>query len=214
MDLEVNNYLEQRETWPQSGKHIMAQYDESSVVVYQAYRPVIGEFAAEYQFFGGPFSYTRMSWIKPNFLWMMYRSGWGTKQGQEVILAITLKREYFERILSAAVVSSFCSCNYETNEQWKRAVASSNVRLQWDPDHDPFGHKEERRAIQLGLRNDFLAPFKGEGIIKIENVSDFVSQQQEFVLNDELEKLMMPKEKPYIPSSSETRKYLGIVNED
>jgi len=27
-----------------------------------------------------------MSWIKPNFLWMMYRCGWGTKEGQQVTL--------------------------------------------------------------------------------------------------------------------------------
>jgi hypothetical protein len=27
-----------------------------------------------------------MSWIKPNFLWMMYCSGWGTKQRQRIIL--------------------------------------------------------------------------------------------------------------------------------
>ncbi|WP_141653813.1 DUF4291 family protein, partial [Erwinia billingiae] len=26
-----------------------------------------------------PFSMTRMTWIKPSFLWMMYRSGWGMK---------------------------------------------------------------------------------------------------------------------------------------
>lgn len=81
MELEVTNYLEQKQSWPLKGKHIMAQYDESSVVVYQAYRPAIGEFATENQYFGGPFSYTRMSWIKPNFLWMMYRSGWGSKEG-------------------------------------------------------------------------------------------------------------------------------------
>ncbi|WP_216092858.1 DUF4291 family protein [Candidatus Marithrix sp. Canyon 246] len=26
-----------------------------------------------------------MTWIKTNFLWMMYRSEWGTKQGQETV---------------------------------------------------------------------------------------------------------------------------------
>ena len=37
------------------------------------------------------YSTTRMTWIKPNFLWMMYRSGWAEKKGQENILAIYLK---------------------------------------------------------------------------------------------------------------------------
>ncbi|MFT5999906.1 MAG: hypothetical protein ACI81P_002365 [Neolewinella sp.] len=37
-----------------------------------------------HQQLGGPaFSYQRMSWIKPNFLWMMYRCGWAKKQDQE-----------------------------------------------------------------------------------------------------------------------------------
>jgi hypothetical protein len=77
MKLNTGLYSEQIKKWPQSGKHILAQFDESKVVVYQAYRPEIGLYAVESQFFGDPFKYTRMSWIKPNFLWMMYRSGWG-----------------------------------------------------------------------------------------------------------------------------------------
>ena len=40
-------------------------------------------------YFGGDhFSLNRMSWVKPNFLWMMYRSGWGQKEGQVVVLAV------------------------------------------------------------------------------------------------------------------------------
>ena len=67
-----------------SGRHVLAQYDAETVVVYQAYRPSIGAFAATHGYFGGGFSPSRMSWIKPNFLWMMYRCGWATKEGQEV----------------------------------------------------------------------------------------------------------------------------------
>lgn len=70
-----------------SGRHILAQVDEEAVV-YQAYRPEIGHFAAQHGYFGGRFSLRRMSWIKPNFLWMMFRSGWGTKEGQEVTLPL------------------------------------------------------------------------------------------------------------------------------
>jgi hypothetical protein len=77
-------YLEQTDHWPPSGRHVLAQYDAESIFVYQAYRPSIALYAVEHQSFGGPdFSYTRMSWIKPNFLWMMYRCGWAAKAGQE-----------------------------------------------------------------------------------------------------------------------------------
>jgi len=72
--------------------------------VYQADRPAIGHFAATHSYFGGDyFSLTRMSWIKPNFLWMLYRSGWGQKEGQEVVLAVKIKREAFDIILTNAV---------------------------------------------------------------------------------------------------------------
>lgn len=53
--------------------------------------------------FGGPdYKFERMTWIKTNFLWMMYRSGWATKPGQNRILAIRISRDGFEEILANA----------------------------------------------------------------------------------------------------------------
>ena len=90
MSLITEPYSAQNARWPGSGRHILAQFDAESVVVYQAYNPAIGQFAARHGYFGGDFGMSRMSWIKPNFLWMMYRSGWGTKENQEVTLAVRL----------------------------------------------------------------------------------------------------------------------------
>ena len=91
--LQTELYIDQVQRWPKEGQHILAQFNDEGVVVYQAYRPAIGHFAAEHQYFGGEFKMSRMSWIKPNFLWMMYRCGWGMKPDQEVILAVTIRRE-------------------------------------------------------------------------------------------------------------------------
>src|ERR687887_389011 len=102
MRLATEPYREQVARWPRDGRHLLAQYDTKRVVVYQAYRPEIGHFAAAHGF-GRVFSLSRMSWIKPNFLWMMYRSGWGTKEGQEVTLAISLRRNAFDSLLAKAV---------------------------------------------------------------------------------------------------------------
>ena len=113
----------QKNIWPESGKHILAQYDDETIVVYQAYKPSIGKYAAINQYFGGDFSYSRMSWIKPNFLWMMYRSGWGTKPGQEVTLAIRISRLFFDTVLEKAVASSFkASANICSHQDWKQAL--------------------------------------------------------------------------------------------
>jgi hypothetical protein len=74
--MKLAPYSEVEALWPSQGRHILASHDEESVVVYQAYRPAIGLYAAWNQRFGGEFSFGRMSWIKPNFLWMMFRCGW------------------------------------------------------------------------------------------------------------------------------------------
>src|ERR1044071_9317600 len=113
--LPLEPYRSQAARWPALGRHVLAHYDDDSVVVYQAYRPAIGHFAAANQYFGGEFSLARMSWIKPNFLWMMYRSGWGTKEGQEITLAVRLRRSAFDEILQQAVHSSFTPDVYGTH---------------------------------------------------------------------------------------------------
>lgn len=181
---------------PKIGRFILAQFDAEGVILYQAYRPEIGQFAATHGYFGGDrFSLTRMSWIKPNFLWMMYRSGWGQKEGQEVILAVKIKREAFDTILANAVCSKHNPHLYPTEKDWKRAVSNSNVRLQWDPDHSPTGGKLERKAIQLGLRDDILALYAREWIISIEDVSAFVSEQRQNI--GDYNKLIVPSETIY-----------------
>ncbi|WP_299899023.1 DUF4291 domain-containing protein [uncultured Aquimarina sp.] len=210
MKLELKKYREQEPYWPQEGYHIMAQYDDEKIIVYQSYRPEIGNFAVQNQFFGGAFSLERMTWIKPNFLWMMYRNGWGTKEGQEVVLAIHLKRTAFEKYLENAVYSSFKPDLYESFELWQTDVAKSNVRLQWDPDHNPYGAKLERRAIQIGLRKEFIRSFAKDDILEIEDISGFVNEQYEFVKSGDLEQLVTPLEKPMLFENEELNKYLKL----
>jgi hypothetical protein len=197
MNLQVERYEIQRQTWPDSGRHILAQFDADSIVIYQAYNPSIGRFAAQHGYFGGKFSYTRMSWCKPNFLWMMYRSGWGTKEGQEVTLAIRLKRPFFDLILSQAVPSSYTPQLYPDEAAWSQAVATSDVRLQWDPDHAPDGTPVERRAIQLGLRGRMLEEYGREAILQIEDMSEFVAEQR---ANKDGPELVTPLEQVYRPT--------------
>ena len=149
-------YAEQLSSLPATGRHITAQFDDATMIVYQAYCPQIGEFAIKSGYFGDGFGYGRMSWIKPNFLWMMYRSDWGRASNQEVVLAIRLRRQFFDELLQQAVPSSFDARLYGSEDEWQAAVKKSEVRVQFDPDHLPGGEKLERRAIQLGLRGSVL----------------------------------------------------------
>jgi hypothetical protein len=196
--------------WPESGRRILAQYDNETLIVYQAYRPEIGNFAVKHGYFGGEFSYSRMSWIKPTFLWMMYRSDWGRSQGQEVVLAIRLRRVFFDSLLEQAVPSSFVPELFTSHDAWKAAVARSDVRLQWDPDHDPSGGKCERRAIQLGLRGKALEAYGKNEVVEIIDMSDFVAQQRDFIGDWRSGKLLTPSEQVYVPSSLSAASKVGL----
>jgi uncharacterized protein DUF4291 len=209
MSLITEPYLAQDARWPRSGRHILAQFDDESVVVYQAYNPQIGHFAARHGYFGGGFGMGRMSWIKPNFLWMMYRSGWGTKENQEVTLAARLKRDAFDEILRSAVHSSFVPEVYGSHEAWKGALARSPVRLQWDPDHGPSGGPVERRAIQLGLRGEVLAKYAREWLLDVEDISDFVTEQRAHGVAP-YDRLDTPREEVYPVADPEVAARLGV----
>ncbi len=204
------SYLAQKARWPASGRHILAQFDDETVVVYQAYRPGIGLPAAANGVFGEGFSLSRMSWVKPNFLWMMYRSGWATKEGQEVVLAITLRRAAFDQVLASAVHSTYVAEVYGEREQWQRAVKTSDVRLQWDPDHNPTGHKVERRAIQLGLSGETLEKYTRDWIVRIEDVTPFVRAQHQHVLDSALDRLETPREEVYPVADRDVARKLGV----
>jgi len=209
--MHLERYMEQVKWWPATGQQILAQFDDNVVVVYQAFSEDIAEFAVQHGYFGGNFRFNRMSWIKPNFLWMMYRAGWATKAGQEHILAIRIIRAGFEEILWQAVHSHYLHEFYESEESWQQAMAQSEVRLQWDPDHDPFGRSLRRRAIQLGLRGHTLARYAREWIVSIEDITEYVHEQHQHVQSAQLEKLLTPLEGVYPITDLALKKRLGVT---
>jgi hypothetical protein len=208
--MNLERYEESNNRLPKEGRHILGSLSNNTIVVYQAYRQSIADYAVKHQHFGGEFSYNRMSWIKPNFLWMMYRSGWAEKEGQENILAITLSTEHFDEILNKAVISSFNKEFYNTEDAWKKDLTLKDVRLQWDPDHDPWGNKLERRAVQLGLKDDTLKKYGKKFILKIENITPFVKEQHEHLKSGRIDMLQVPYESIYVPKSKDLASKIGL----
>jgi hypothetical protein len=179
MRTPTERYEDAVRDWPGAGRHVLAHADADAIVVYQAYHPQIAAAAvAEQRFGGGGFSLARMSWIKTNFLWMMHRCGWASKPNQERVLAVRLPRAAFDGVCAAAVPSAFVPGVHPDREAWQAAVAGSDVRLQWDPDHDPAGRPQVRRAVQLGLRGESLRRFAHEWPLAIEDVTPFVVEQR------------------------------------
>ena len=211
--LLLASYDSQKISWPQAGNHILAQYDDHSIVVYQAYNLNIAKQLVEAQNFHADsvlksgFNLNRMTWIKTNFLWMMFRSGWATKPNQERILAIRITRVGFEDILAKAVLSG-----RKTRENLGNPNKTDEVRLQWDPDHLPNGEKVEsgRRAIQLGLRGKMISTFSKSYILNITDITDFVLEAHKNVLLGEESKLLIPKETVYKISDEEIVKKIQL----
>ncbi len=155
--LRYKPYIDEKARWPAEGRAILAQYDDDSVVVYQAFSERIGHAAARQgRLDVAGFSLERMSWIKTSFLWMMHRCEWARAEGQRVVLAVWLRREAFDGILAGAVLSHFDGGLYPDRAAWQAALDKSEVRVQWDPDYPPHGPKLARRAIQIGLSGETL----------------------------------------------------------
>src|SRR4051812_17816694 len=129
--MRTEKYTEQLTKLPTTGKQLIGYKEGENIIVYQAFNKQIANYAVSHQQFGGNhYSFNRMSWIKPGFLWMMYRSGWATKENQEAILAITLPLAHFKNILQQATVSSFDDSLFETRDAWKQQMDSTEARLQ------------------------------------------------------------------------------------
>ncbi|XP_780840.1 uncharacterized protein LOC575340 [Strongylocentrotus purpuratus] len=205
MEWATEKYCDQNNVcWPIAGKHILAQFDEHSVVVYQAFCPAIAKYAVDHQRFGGDkFSFSRMSWIKTNFLWMMYRCGWASKPNQERVLAVRITREGFDEILSKAYTP-------QTQATAGLGKEEIEVRLQWDPDHAPNGDKMDRRAIQMGLKGETLRKYATEWIVSIRDVTDFVKEQSKNTDRKRLNLLDVAQERVYPVSNPKTAQLIGL----
>lgn len=191
-------------------KRILAQFDEYSIRIYQAYNNEIADEALSLGTFGSHFKIDRMTWIKPSYLWMMYRSGWATKEGQERILAIDIKRTGFDTILENVVLSTFKKEIYGQYKNWKTQLENSQVRCQWDPDRDIFGTPLAGRAIQLGLKGNMVQNYVTDWIVKISNITDKTVEIRKSIKTGTFEKNMLPIEHEY-PLCERLKTILGIA---
>lgn len=206
-----NNVLQQQErTIDAADKIILAQYNKQTVRVYQAYNHKIADEVVSLGRFGPSFKIDRMTWIKPSFLWMMYRAGWATKTDQERILAIDITREGFNQILSQVVLSSYDPDLYGSQEDWQTKLQASQVRCQWDPDRDIRGNKLPRRAIQLGLRGEMVHNYIHRWIVEIHDITEYVADTRKAIESGKFSTELLPKETPY-PVENSIKRTLGII---
>ncbi|WP_329403879.1 DUF4291 domain-containing protein [Streptomyces melanogenes] len=178
---------------------IRAQHTASTLTVYQAYRPEIGLPAAREGRFPAVWQRDRMTWIKPSFLWMMYRCGWGTKEGQETVLAVEITREGFEWALEHACLSHYERGLHPDRAAWKRQLRRAPARVQWDPERDLHLQPLPHRALQLGLSGEAAHRYADEWIASITDVTPLARTIHAHVRDGDLDtaRQLLPDERPY-----------------
>ncbi|MGC6768840.1 DUF4291 domain-containing protein [Enterococcus sp. LJL128] len=190
-------------------KKIYASFNSETIRVYQAYNHKIAAEATSLGHFGPSFKLERMTWIKPSFLWMMYRSGWASKEGQERVLAIDITIDGFRELLKHVVLSTYDEQLYPSYESWQKKVKSSEVRCQWDPDKDLHLEKMERKAIQLGLRGKMVEKYVRHWTTNITDITEEVHQMKNQIDAGSFDMTALPKENEF-PLSVEEKRILGI----
>lgn len=191
-------------------RQIYAAYDETGVYVYQAFRPETVQAALKKGTFGAGFNMERMTWIKPSFAWMLYRSGYATKLRQEAILKIKLAHEGFLTILRESVETAYNPHIYEDEAAWRSALHNSTVRHQWDPErYLNLGKHPERRAIQIGIQGWVVERYVNEWIIGLEEVTALAHAVKNAKEKNHLFPLA-PEERLY-PVDANLEQQLGIT---
>ena len=175
-------------------RQVRALYDDETITVYQAYRPEIAEAAVRAGRFVAPFSLNRMTWIKPSFLWMMYRCGWATKPGQERVLAVRVTRRGFEDALATASLSHFDPAVHRSHDDWAQALAGSPVRVQWDPERDRDLRPLRWRSLQVGLSGPAVHSYATDWTVGVTDVTDHVRALRSATHAE----APLPAERPYL----------------
>lgn len=190
---------------------IRADFGRQTIVVYQAFNDAIADAALREGRFVAPFSFNRMTWIKPSYLWLMERSGWGTKSNQNRILAIRITRAGWEHALSAGVLTGFQPRVHASNGDWRTQFQSAQVHVQWDPERSFRGQKLEHRSIQVGIGRTLIEEYVSKWIVQIRDLSEVKAKIRRLRQTGQSAhaKRLLPREAVY-PVPTEIAARLGI----
>jgi hypothetical protein len=189
---------------------IRADFDRETIVIYQAYAPKSADAALEAQRFVAPFSFHRMTWIKPSFLWLMHRSNWGQKNGQERVLAVRIQRSGWDKALSLAVLTSFEPTVFRSPDDWAEQFQQAPVHLQWDPERSLRGAGLPYYSIQVGLSRQLIREYAEEWITEITDMTPRVRKIYDLLQQGQADKAKrhLPTERVYPVNAEVARRVL------
>ncbi|WP_336033538.1 DUF4291 domain-containing protein [Acinetobacter bereziniae] len=186
-------------------KVIRAYQTDSTIRVYQAFSDELASLAVKHHSFkeNPHFKMTRMTWIKPSFLWMMYRADWGNKDNkQQRILAIDISKEGFDWALAHSC-SSHKPIKISTDE-WNIVKSKTPVRVQWDPERNLLLEPLKYRTIQIGLSGIAVEHYINKWITGIIDITEEAKEISNLVVQHKFKEasLLLPNESIYIPDQT------------
>ncbi len=187
---------------------VRADFNSSSIVVYQAYNDAIADAALKANRFVSPFSIGRMTWIKPSFLWLMERSNWGQKSNQTRILRVRISRAAWDEALAMGVLTSFEAGVHASASAWREQFEAAPVHVQWDPERSLRGADIGINSIQVGLGRAIIERFIHEWTLEISDLTPLVRRIHALQTkgNSEAARRLLPPEKPCVVEPSTARR--------
>lgn len=189
-------------------RQIRADFDADTIVVYQAYRPAIADAALAAGRFVAPFSFARMTWIKPSLLWLMHRSNWASKTGQERILKVRITRAGWEHALSRAVLTAPEPAVHGSTAAWAASFEAAQVHVQWDPERSLRGAALNHYSIQVGVGRALVRTFAEDWTVELTDLTPTVRAISALVRAGQHTRArrLLPPERPYPLDASIARR--------
>jgi hypothetical protein len=194
--LLLEGYTEQVKIWPKAGRHVLAQFDAETVIVYQAFAPAIGLAVAERGSIPSEVN-CGLNFVIPSFLEMMFRSDWGTKKDHEAILALRIRSAFFDSLLTAAMPVYWDGTWFNSFEEWERRAGDSLVWSLWESEYHPSGLGLERWLLRLTLRGKVSEKFGRRELVEAIDLSKFVAEQRGKWSAAGVSALVTPRERVY-----------------
>jgi hypothetical protein len=180
-------------------RQIRADFDDTGIVVYQAYPLAVAGAALAAGRFVAPFSFTRMTWVKPSLLWLAHRSNWARKPGQERVLAVRITRAGWDRALAEAVLTAPVPRIHGSAPAWDAAFARAPVHVQWDPERSLRGAALNHYSIQVGIGRTLIRAYADEWVTGLADLTPTMHKIADLVRAGQSAKAqrLLPPERPY-----------------
>ena len=164
-----------------------------------------------------------MTWIKPNFAWMLYRAGYGIKdKNQAAILKIKLSHDTIAQILENSVLSHNKDSKGKTRIQWDPARNLFMPTTNKDSDKEnnlvepakllaiKVKDEELLKQIQIGINRMDVSKIYVDNILSITDVSELALQIYDIHQSSLLDKtckdmMIYPREQMYVPKLTDDK---------